>query len=84
MEVFNRDIAFNLIPHIDKFQENGYTKEEMKVVWETKKIFRDNNLLISATAVRTPTLRAHSENIVLETKEKVDIEDIKNILKNSP
>jgi aspartate-semialdehyde dehydrogenase len=56
----------------------------MKVVWETKKIFRDNNLLISATAVRTPTLRAHSENIVLETKEKVDIEDIKNILKNSP
>lgn len=84
IEVFNRDIAFNLIPHIDKFQENGYTKEEMKVVWETKKIFRDNNLLISATAVRTPTLRAHSENIVLETKEKVDIEDIKNILKNSP
>jgi aspartate-semialdehyde dehydrogenase len=84
IEVFNRDIAFNLIPHIDKFQENGYTKEEMKVSWETQKIFWDNSLLISTTAVRIPTLRAHSESIVLETKEKVDIEDIKQLLNNSP
>ncbi|MDD5769930.1 MAG: aspartate-semialdehyde dehydrogenase [Candidatus Gracilibacteria bacterium] len=82
--IFAYDIAFNLIPHIDKFQENGYTKEEMKVAWETHKILNDENILISTTAVRIPTLRAHSESIVLETEKPVDIEDIKNLLKNSP
>lgn len=82
--IFTYDIAFNLIPHIDKFQENWYTKEEMKVVWETHKIFWDDKIDISCTAVRIPTLRAHSENIVLETEKKVDIEDIKQLLKNSP
>jgi aspartate-semialdehyde dehydrogenase len=56
----------------------------MKVVWETKKILGDESLAISTTAVRIPTLRAHSESIVLETKEKVDIEEIKNLIKNSP
>jgi aspartate-semialdehyde dehydrogenase len=56
----------------------------MKVVWETKKIFNDDNLLISTTAVRIPTIRAHSETIILETKEKVNIEDIKSILKATP
>lgn len=84
VENFAYNIAFNLIPHIDTFQENGYTKEEMKVAWETHKIFWDDNIAISCTAVRIPTLRAHSESIVLETKEKVDIEDIKEILKNAP
>ncbi len=77
---FTHNIAFNLIPHIDKFQENWYTKEEMKVVWETQKIFDDKNIAISCTAVRIPTFRAHSESIVLQTEKKVDIEDIKNIL----
>lgn len=81
---FVHNIAFNVIPHIDKFGENDYTKEEMKVVWETRKIFWDDSLNISCTCVRIPTLRAHSESIVLETKKDVDIEDIKKILSKSP
>ena len=80
IEQFVDNIAFNVIPHIDKFLDNGYTKEEMKVVWETKKIFGDNNIDISCTAVRIPTFRAHSESIVLETKKDIDIDDIKKIL----
>ncbi|MDD3303052.1 MAG: aspartate-semialdehyde dehydrogenase [Candidatus Gracilibacteria bacterium] len=84
VNVFTNDIAFNLIPHIDKFQDNGYTKEEMKVTWETHKIFGDNNIKISCTAVRIPTLRAHSESIVLETEKEVDIEDIKKIINEAP
>lgn len=84
VEHFAHNIAFNVIPHIDTFQENWYTKEEMKVSWETKKIFNDKNIKVSCTAVRIPTLRAHSESIVLETEKKVDIEDIKNILTNYP
>ncbi len=82
-ESFAYNIAFNLIPHIDSFQENDYTKEEMKVIWETHKIFWDYNINISCTAVRIPTLRAHSESIVLETEKKVDIEELKELLKNS-
>jgi len=83
IEHFSQNIAFNVIPHIDAFQENWYTKEEMKVVWETHKIFWDDDIKISCTAVRIPTLRAHSESIVLETEKKVDIEELKNLLKNS-
>lgn len=82
--IFAHDIAFNLIPHIDKFQDNWYTKEEMKVTRETHKILWDDKPLISCTAVRIPTLRAHSESIVIETEKPVDIEDIKSLLKNSP
>jgi aspartate-semialdehyde dehydrogenase len=84
IEQFVDNIAFNVIPHIDKFQENWYTKEEMKVVWETQKIFWDNNIDISCTCVRIPTFRAHSESIVLETEKDVDIEDIKELLNNAP
>ncbi len=80
VEAFVENIAFNVIPHIDAFQANWYTKEEMKVVWETHKIFWDDSIDISCTCVRIPTLRAHSESIVLETERDVDIEDIKNIL----
>ncbi len=83
VETFVENIAFNVIPHIDSFQENGYTKEEMKVVWETHKIFWDNTIDISCTCVRIPTLRAHSKSIILETKKEVDIEDIKKILSQS-
>lgn len=72
--VFAHPLPFNLIPHIDKFQDNGYTKEEMKVVWETRKIFgvSEADTLISCTAVRIPTLRAHSESITIETVKPVD------------
>jgi len=83
IENFVDNIAFNVIPHIDKFQENWYTKEEMKVVWETQKIFWDKNIDISCTAVRIPTFRAHSESIVLETEKDINIEDIKKILSDA-
>ena len=82
-ELFTHPIAFNLIPHIDSFQENWYTKEEMKVDWELKKIFSDENMKISCTAVRIPTLRAHSESITIETIKEVDIEKIKELLKET-
>lgn len=65
--VFQHPLPFNVIPHIDTFQDNGYTREEMKVTWETRKIFGAPNLPISCTAVRIPTLRAHAESITVET-----------------
>jgi len=83
-EIFTHPIAFNLIPHIDSFQDNWYTKEEMKVSWELKKIFWDNNLNISCTAVRIPTIRAHSESITIETEKEVSVEEVKKLMKNSP
>ncbi len=84
VENFVENIAFNVIPHIDAFQENGYTKEEMKVIWETHKIFGDDSIDISCTCVRIPTLRAHSESVVLETKKDIDIADIKQLLSQTP
>ncbi|MDA1060349.1 MAG: aspartate-semialdehyde dehydrogenase [bacterium] len=70
-QAFAHQIAFNIIPHIDSFEENGYTKEEMKVTWETRKIFGEPDLALSCTSVRIPTLRAHSESIVIETVKPV-------------
>ncbi len=85
--IFAHPIPFNLIPHIDVPQENDYTKEEMKVTWETHKIFNDNSFPISCTAVRIPTLRAHSETIVIETEKNIDenggIEKIRELLQQS-
>lgn len=77
---FAYPIPFNLIPHIDKFFENWYTKEEMKVTWETHKIFWDDSLKMSCTAVRIPTLRAHSESITLETEKKINPDEVRKIL----
>ena len=78
---FSHPLAFNLIPHIDVFQENGYTKEEMKVSWETRKIMDlPATFPISCTAVRIPIYRAHSETIVIETEQKVDVEAAKKAL----
>jgi aspartate-semialdehyde dehydrogenase len=81
--VFKHPIAFNLIPHIDAFQENRYTREEMKVVWETRKIFGDQELPISCTCVRIPTMRAHAESIVVETRDPVDPEEVRALFRNS-
>jgi aspartate-semialdehyde dehydrogenase len=81
--VFAHPLPFNIIPHIDVFQENGFTKEEMKVAWETKKIMGDSNLKISCTAVRIPTLRAHSEAVTLELEKPATPERAREILKNS-
>lgn len=83
-EYFAHQIAFNLIPHIDSFQENGYTKEEMKVAWEMRKIFGEEELAVSCTAVRIPTLRAHSESIVLECEKEIDLVRVREILSSAP
>ena len=83
-DAFAHQIAFNIIPHIDKFQDNGYTKEEMKVTWETRKIFGDEDILLSCTAVRIPTLRAHSESVVIETEKDIDVDRAREILEESP
>lgn len=82
-EVFVHPIPFNLIPHIDVFQENCYTKEEMKVVWETRKIFGDDTIPISCTCVRIPTMRAHSESIVVETKKPISPDGARRLLSDT-
>lgn len=81
--VFVHPIPFNVIPHIDKFQENDYTKEEMKVVWETRKIFDDDKIPISCTCVRIPTMRAHSESIVVETEKEINPLELKNLFEKA-
>ncbi len=88
-DAFAHPIVFNVIPHIDAFQENDYTKEEMKVVWETNKIFGTANMdgqeldiPISCTCVRIPTMRAHSESIVVETEKPIDAKVLREELKS--
>lgn len=83
-KVFSYPIPFNVIPHIDSFQENKYTREEMKVVWETHKIFGNENIPISCTCVRIPTMRAHSESIVVETEKPVNPNDVRTIFQKTP
>ena len=82
--VFQHPLPFNLIPQIDKFLENKYTKEEMKVVWETSKIFDSKDINVSCTCVRVPTLRAHAESIVLETECDIDPDAVRELLAKSP
>jgi len=82
-EIFAHPIPFNLIPHIDTFQENGYTREEMKVTWETRKTFGDENLAISCTAVRIPTFRAHAESCTIQTKKPIAPEAARGVLEQA-
>ncbi len=77
-------IALNVLPHIDVFMENGYTKEEMKMVDETRKILGVPDLPISATCVRVPVMRAHSEAIQIETRDKLSVEEAKRLLSTAP
>lgn len=77
-------IDLNLIPQIDVFLENGYTKEEMKMVHETKKIMGDESILVSATAVRVPVMGGHSESVNIEFENDFDLIELINILGNSP
>jgi aspartate-semialdehyde dehydrogenase len=72
--VYPKQIAFNILPHIDVFKDNGYTKEEMKMVWETNKIFEDDSILVNPTAVRVPVFYGHSEALHIETKDKITAE----------
>merc|ERR1719426_390288 len=73
-KVFAHPLPFNVIPHIDKFLDDHYTKEERKVTWETRKIMDLPDLPVSCTCVRIPTLRAHGEAITIETEKPVDME----------
>lgn len=81
-EKFAHQIAFNLIPHIDVFQDNGYTKEEMKMVLETKKIMHAPEMRLSATTVRVPVLRAHSESITVTTRRKLTAAEARELFEN--
>ncbi len=83
-EVFQHPLPFNVIPHIDSFQDNGYTREEMKVTWETRKLFGEPDLKVSCTAVRVPTLRAHAEAITVETRRPVDVAEARALLADAP
>ena len=83
-EAFSRQIAFNAIPQIDAFQDNDYTKEEMKMVWETQKIMGDDSILVNATAVRVPVFYGHAEAIHLETRAPIDAEQVKQLLADAP
>jgi aspartate-semialdehyde dehydrogenase len=81
---FPKPIAFNVIPHIDVFLENGYTKEEMKMVNETRKILGDRTIKITSTAVRVPVYNGHSESINVETLKPFDIDSVRSLLAGSP
>ncbi|SIN85833.1 aspartate semialdehyde dehydrogenase [Sulfurivirga caldicuralii] len=82
--VYPKQIAFNCIPQIDVFMDNGYTKEEMKMVWETKKIMGDDSIVVNPTAVRVPVFYGHSEAVHIETKEKITAEQAREILAKAP
>ncbi len=79
-KVYPKQIAFNVLPQIDVFMDNGYTKEEMKMVWETQKIFDDEFIKVNPTAVRVPVFYGHSEALHIETKKEIDIEKIHELL----
>ncbi|MCH6546248.1 MAG: aspartate-semialdehyde dehydrogenase [Deltaproteobacteria bacterium] len=83
-EKFPHQIAFNCIPHIDAFLDSGYTKEEMKMVDETRKILSDPSIRMTATAVRVPVFCGHSESVNVETERKLTVEEVKDILRKSP
>lgn len=82
-DVYPKQIAFNALPHIDMFMENGYTKEEMKMVWETQKIFGDENIQVNPTCVRIPVFYGHSEAIHVETREKISAEEARRLMENA-
>ena len=81
---FPVQIAFNLIPHIDEFMDNGYTKEEMKMVWETRKILGDDSIQVNPTAVRVPVFYGHSEAVHIETRDKITAAEARALLERAP
>jgi aspartate-semialdehyde dehydrogenase len=83
-EVYPKQIAFNALPHIDTFQENGYTREEMKMVWETQKIFEDDSIAVNPTCVRIPVFYGHSEAVHIETRDKISLEQVRALLAEAP
>ena len=83
-DVFSKQIGFNAIPHIGDFEDNGYTNEEMKMVWETQKIFDDENILVNPTCVRIPVFYGHSEAIHIETVSPISAERVRELLSSAP
>ena len=83
-KVVAAQIAFNVVPQIDKFQDNGYTKEEMKMFWETRKIFNDPEIRVNATAVRVPVFFGHSEVVSIETARKLTVAEAHKLLDKAP
>ena len=83
-KVFPTQIAFNVLPHIDNFEDNGYTREEMKMVWETQKIFEDDSIAVNPTAARVPVFFGHSEAIHIETRDKITAEQATALLQQAP
>jgi aspartate-semialdehyde dehydrogenase len=83
-KVYPRQIAFNVLPQIDLFMENGYTKEEMKMVWETRKIMGDDSIQVNPTAVRVPVFYGHSEAVHIETRKKLTAAKATALLQNAP
>lgn len=84
VSVYSQQIAFNAIPHIDNFEDNGYSREEMKMVWETQKILEDKNITVNPTAVRVPVIYGHSEAVHLELKNPLTAAKARTILGKAP
>jgi aspartate-semialdehyde dehydrogenase len=82
--VYPKQIAFNALPHIDAFQDNGYTKEEMKMVWETQKIMEATDIRVNPTTVRVPVFYGHSEAVHIETRDKLSVERARELLRVAP
>jgi aspartate-semialdehyde dehydrogenase len=82
--VYPKQIAFNALPHIDTFQDNGYTREEMKMVWETRKIFEDETILVNPTCVRIPVFFGHAEAVHIETERKISAARARELLSAAP
>ncbi len=83
-KVYPKQIAFNVLPQIDVFQDNGYTKEEMKMVWETRKIMGDDSIEVNPTCVRVPVFYGHSEAVHIETRDKITAAEAQRLLAAAP
>ena len=83
-KVYPKQIAFNVLPHIDTFQDNGYTREEMKMVWETQKILGDETIRVNPTCVRVPVFHGHAEAVHLETKAPISADVATQLLAQAP
>ena len=83
-KVYPKQIAFNALPHIDSFQDNGYTREEMKMVWETRKIFADEQITVNPTCVRIPVFFGHSEAVHIETRKPISADEARQLLASAP
>ncbi len=82
--VIAKQIAFNCVPHIDEFQDNGYTREEMKMLWETQKILEDDSIRVNATTVRVPVFFGHAEAVHIETRRKISAAEARELLSRAP